>query len=143
MQATGHPPGHAADEDGKSIAISDLVDLFDVAMTKAPLTAAARNNLDASDFAYTDSAGKGHFPIHDAVHARSAVAMFATHDFPDAATKKSAARRIMAAAKKFGIDVADDSPVATAAKSYGFTDQAVLRMAVKSLDAAFDALLAR
>ena len=116
--------------------------LLATASSKAALTAATRNNLDDADFAYVDSDGKGHFPIHDAAHAKSAVSMFAQHHFPDAATRTKADRKIMAAAKKFGIDVADDSAVAQAAsgKAINITD---LKAVMAQLDADFDAILSR
>lgn len=74
------------------------------------------NNLPDSDFAYIepggskDSEGKTvprslrHLPIHDAAHARNALARLPITDIP-ASAKEAALRKIKQAAKKFGIDV--------------------------------------
>lgn len=84
---------------------------------RAVLDAAAKDKLDDSDFAFVDSDGDGHLPIHDAAHVRAALSRFTQTSFPDAATKKSAANKILAAAKKFDITVDPDSPVAQAART--------------------------
>jgi HK97 family phage prohead protease len=79
---------------------------------RAQMTAASINDLSDSDFAYIepggtkDSSGKTtprslrHFPIHDAAHVRNALARMSQSPFGDKAKGK-----IMAAAKKFGIDM--------------------------------------
>lgn len=80
------------------------------------MTSAAINDLPDSDFAYIepggskDSSGKTtprslrHFPIHDAAHVRNALARAQQSPFGEKAMPK-----IRAAAKKFGIDVSEDS----------------------------------
>ena len=82
----------------------------------AELTTQATNDLPDSDFAHIESGGKKdsegkttprslrHFPIHDAAHVRNALARAPQSPFGDAAMPK-----IMAAAKKFGVDVSSDS----------------------------------
>jgi hypothetical protein len=77
----------------------------------------ADNPLGASrsEFAYVDSAGRGHLPIHDEAHVRAALGRFTQTAFEDADAKRRAAKRILAAARRFGIDVAPDSAVAQAA----------------------------
>lgn len=85
---------------------------------KATLDAAARDRLDDSDFAFVDSDGDGHLPIQDEGHVRAALSRFNQTHFPDPATKKRAARKVLAAARRHGIDVADDSAVAEAAKTW-------------------------
>ena len=82
----------------------------------AELSTSDINNLDDSDFAYVedggvkDKSGKTvprslrHFPIQDAAHVRNALARAPQSPFGDKAMPK-----IVAAAKKFGIDVGSDS----------------------------------
>jgi hypothetical protein len=85
---------------------------------KATLDAAARNALDESEFAFVDSSGDGHLPIENEAHIRAALARFNQTHFPDPETRKRAARKILAAARRHGIDVGDGTPVADAAKSW-------------------------
>jgi len=80
------------------------------------MTSASINDLPDSDFAYIepggskDSSGKTvprslrHFPVHDAAHVRNALARAPQSPFGEKAMPK-----IRAAAKKFGIEVSDDS----------------------------------
>ena len=89
----------------------------DATAEKAELDADARNNLDDSDFAYIDAKGGRHLPIHDAAHVRAALARFGQTQFDNAADKKATAKRLVAAAKKFDIDISDDTAVDAAAKS--------------------------
>lgn len=77
----------------------------------AELSSAARGNLTSSQFAWTDSDGQGHLPLNDASHVRNAAARFNQTQFPDAATKRKAAAKIKAAAKRLGVDLGSDSPV--------------------------------
>lgn len=87
------------------------VDAGKKALGMAELSSAARGNLSASQFAWTDSAGKGHLPLSDASHVRNAAARFNQTQFPDAATKRKAAAKIKAAARRLGVDLGSDSPV--------------------------------
>jgi hypothetical protein len=57
------------------------------------------------------------FPIDDAKHTRAAISMFSKHKFKDEEQKRKAAKRILAAAKRFGIDVSETSDVYKAAHS--------------------------
>src|SRR5437773_7146355 len=80
------------------------------------MSGAAINRLPDSDFPYLESGGSKdsegktlprslrHFPIHDEAHVRNALARAPQSPFGSKAMPK-----IRAAAKKFGIDVADDS----------------------------------
>ena len=77
----------------------------------AGLTAAKRNRLRKSDFAYVDKEGEGHLPINDEEHARNALARWNQTDFESAAAKESARKKIVRAAEKFGIEVSDDDKV--------------------------------
>lgn len=65
---------------------------------KAKLTSAARKALPDSAFAFIDSKGVRHFPIHDKAHVRNALARAGQSPFGSKAMSK-----IRAAAKRFGI----------------------------------------
>lgn len=92
---------------------------FVAGAAKATLTSNARNNLSAGQFAYTDSSGTGHLPVNDAAHVRAALSRFNQTSFESPAKKKAAARKILARARAFGIEVSSDSAVAMAAKDGG------------------------
>ncbi len=57
------------------------------------------------------------FPINNAEHTRAAIGYFSHHAWKPQEHKKTAAARILRAAKKFGIHVGADSSVARAARS--------------------------
>src|SRR5215472_7033662 len=83
---------------------------------RAEMTSASINDLPDSAFAYIEPGGKKdssgktvprslrHFPVHDAAHARNALARAPQSPFGDKAMPK-----IREAARKFGIDVSADS----------------------------------
>ena len=73
--------------------------------------AKGRARLRSSQFAYVDSDGGEHLPIHDELHVRNAIARFSQTDFESAAAKERARRKIMAAARRHGIEVDDDSNI--------------------------------
>ena len=75
------------------------------------LTTTQRKRLKQSDFAYVDQQGNEHLPIHDEAHVRNAVARWSQTDFESATARDEARKKILRAAKKFGIDVADDDKV--------------------------------
>ncbi|MEA2632136.1 MAG: hypothetical protein QOE66_2355 [Chloroflexota bacterium] len=83
----------------------------------ADLDAEARDRLRDSSFAYIDSEGERHLPIHDAAHVRNAVARFDQTDFQSKSARYAAARLILAAAKRHDIEVDHDSEVAKASRS--------------------------
>lgn len=85
-------------------------------LEKKPLTSTERDDIDTSDFAYVDSDGGRHLPIHDESHVRSAVSRFDQTHFESAAAKTAAAKKILSRAKSEGIEVGEDSAVARAAK---------------------------
>ncbi len=97
--------------------IARLATLSDDQVVKAVLNAAARKKLADDDFAYIDSKGGRHLPIHDEAHVKAALARFNQTHFESAAKRKSAAARIRAAAKKFGIAVSEDDDVAKAERA--------------------------
>jgi HK97 family phage prohead protease len=83
---------------------------------RAKLSGAAINDLPDEAFAYIEPGGdkdedgkttprsKRHFPIHDAPHAKNALARLSSSPFGD-----KAAGKVKAACKKFGIEVGDDA----------------------------------
>jgi hypothetical protein len=81
------------------------------------LDAADRNKLRSNQFAYVDSRGGEHLPIHDESHVRNAISRFDQTDFDNPAAKESTRRRILAAAKKYGIEVDADSDVNRVSRS--------------------------
>ena len=82
----------------------------------AQLDTEDRNRLHDESFAWIDDKGERHLPINDEAHVRNAIARFDQTEFDDPDAKASAARKILAAAKKHGIDVSDSDDVAKAAK---------------------------
>ena len=86
------------------------------AAAKAAESAKTQNDLPDSAFAYIEPGGekddegkttprsKRHFPVHDEAHARNALARLSSSPFGD-----KAKARVHAAARKFGIDVSDDT----------------------------------
>src|SRR3954464_15016331 len=81
------------------------------------LTTKARDKVRSTQFAYIDNDGGEHLPIHDESHIRNAMARFNQTEFKSAAAKERARKKIVAAAKKHDIEVAEDSNVAHPAKS--------------------------
>ena len=67
------------------------------------LSAAERARLPDRSFAYIDSKGRRRLPIHDEAHVRNALARFDRTDFEDASARERARRRLLNAAKRFGI----------------------------------------
>lgn len=83
----------------------------------AELTKSARDRLRDSSFAYIDRDGERHLPINDADHVRNAISRFDQTDFQSKTARHAAARRILAAARRYDIEVDDASDVARAAKA--------------------------
>ncbi len=77
----------------------------------AELSTRQRDKLSRSDFAYVDRDGGEHLPIHDAAHVRNAMARFNQTDFESKAARTRAKKKILAAARKFDIEVDDDDNV--------------------------------
>jgi hypothetical protein len=78
------------------------------------LTTKAREDLRRDQFAYVDRDGGEHLPIHDESHVRNAISRFSQTDFQSDNAKQEAARKIVRAAKRHGIDVDEDSAVVKA-----------------------------
>jgi hypothetical protein len=77
----------------------------------AELDANDRDKLRSNQFAYVDSDGGEHLPINDASHVRNAIARFNQTEFQSKTAKESARRKILAAAKRFDIEVDDDAKI--------------------------------
>jgi len=67
------------------------------------LSSRERAKLPKSAFAYVDSRGRRRLPIHDESHVRNALARFTKVAFEDEAARERARKRLLAAAKKYGI----------------------------------------
>ena len=79
------------------------------------LDAKERDALRTNQFAYVDTEGGEHLPIHDEAHVRNAIARFGQTHFESDAAKESAAKAILAAAKRHGIEIDAEDEVARAA----------------------------
>jgi hypothetical protein len=75
-----------------------------------------RARLSDDDFAYIDGDGERHLPIHDDDHVRNALARFNMVVFENHAAKQRSAKRILAAAKRRGIEVDSHDDVVRAAR---------------------------
>ena len=77
----------------------------------AELDAEARDDLDKGDFAYVDSDGGEHLPIHDESHVRNAISRWNQTDFESKAAKERARKKVLAAAKRHDIEVDEDDKI--------------------------------
>ena len=82
----------------------------------AELDTAKRHRLHDSSFAYIDKDGERHLPINDENHVRNAISRFDQTDFESTTAKHAAARKIVTAAGRHGIEVDDESDVARASR---------------------------
>ncbi|HET9756124.1 MAG TPA: DUF6582 domain-containing protein [Candidatus Limnocylindrales bacterium] len=83
----------------------------------ATLDTKDRDKLRSSQFAYVDSDGGEHLPINDESHVRNAIARFNQTEFETKAAKERARKKVLSAAKRYGIDVDKDSTVAKPTRS--------------------------
>jgi class 3 adenylate cyclase len=67
------------------------------------LSARTRASLPKSAFAYVDAKGRKRLPIHDEAHVRNALARFNQVAFEDEAARERARKRLLVAAKRYGI----------------------------------------
>jgi class 3 adenylate cyclase len=67
------------------------------------LTAKTRAQLRNAAFAYIDAKGRRRLPIHDEAHVRNALARFNQTRFEDDAARERARKKLLTAAKKYGI----------------------------------------
>lgn len=78
----------------------------------AQLTETGRKHIARKNFAYVDKDGGEHLPIHDEDHVRNAIARFNQTAFESVEAKEKARRKVLAAAKRHGIEVAKDDEIA-------------------------------
>jgi class 3 adenylate cyclase len=72
-------------------------------MAMGQLSAKERAKLPNSAFAYIDARGRRKLPINDEAHVRNALARFERVAFEDDAARERARKRLLNAAKKYGI----------------------------------------
>lgn len=82
----------------------------------AELDTKARDRLRKNQFAYVDRNGGEHLPINDESHVRNAMARWNQTDFESKQAKERARKKIVAAARRHGIEVSDDDNVAHPAR---------------------------
>jgi hypothetical protein len=80
------------------------------------LDAEDRDDLRKDQFAYVDSKGGEHLPINDESHIRNAMARWNQTEFESATAKEEARRKILAAAKRHGIEIEDDTMIASGSR---------------------------
>ena len=75
-----------------------------------------RNRLQNDEYAWIEESGERHLPINDEAHVRNAIARFGQTEFDEPGAKSEAARKILAAAKRYGIQVSSGDDVSKAAQ---------------------------
>lgn len=83
----------------------------------ATLDTRDRDKLRSSQYAYVDKEGGEHLPINDESHVRNAIARFNQTEFESKAAKERARKKVLTAAKRYGIEVDEDSNVAKPTRS--------------------------
>lgn len=81
------------------------------------LDAEERDALRKDQFAYVDRDGGEHLPIHDEAHVRNAISRFGQTHFESDESKAKAAKKVLSAAVRYGIDVDPGDDVAKARRS--------------------------
>ena len=76
-----------------------------------------REKLRKDQFAYVDSSGGEHLPINDESHVRNAMARWNQTDFESDTAKEEARKKIVAAAKRHGIEIDADDKIMKGHKS--------------------------
>ena len=77
----------------------------------AELSTKQREKLAKSDFAYVDKEGNEKLPIHDEEHVRNAISRFNQTDFESKSARQEARKKVLRAAKKYGIEVSEDDEI--------------------------------
>jgi len=77
----------------------------------ATLSETGRKHIARKNFAYVDKEGGEHLPIHDEEHVRNAIARFNQTSFESVEAKEKARRKILAAAKRHGIETSPEDEV--------------------------------
>ncbi len=80
------------------------------------LSTKQREDLRSTQFAYVDSDGGEHLPIHDESHVRNAISRFSQTDFESDTKKREAAQKVLRAAERHDVEVSEDSDVVKAAR---------------------------
>jgi hypothetical protein len=80
------------------------------------LDAEDRDELRKDQFAYVDSKGGEHLPINDEEHIRNAMARWNQTDFESETAKEEARRKILAAARRHGIEIEEDTKIASGSR---------------------------
>ena len=83
---------------------------------KKKLKSKEREAMATGQFAYIDSKGGKHLPINDKAHVQNAMARFNQTQFESPEKKKTAARKILSAARRFNMEIDPKSAVVSAAK---------------------------
>lgn len=78
----------------------------------AELDTKDREKLRRDQFAYVDADGGEHLPINDESHVRNAMARWNQTEFESKAKREEARTKILAAAKRHGIEVDADDRIA-------------------------------
>ncbi len=71
-----------------------------------------RKSMPKAVFAYVDDRGEGHLPLNDESHIRNAMARWNQTAFETKTDRERARRKILAAARRHGIEVSGDDKVA-------------------------------
>jgi hypothetical protein len=79
------------------------------------LDTAERDRLRDTSFAWINKKGERHLPINDERHVRNALARFNQVMFDEPGARASAARKVLAAARRHGIDVDPEDDVVESA----------------------------
>jgi len=77
----------------------------------AGLRAKQRKSMRKRVFAYVDTRGEGHLPLNDETHVRNAMARWNQTGFPSASAKERARRKIVVAARRYGIEIGSDDKI--------------------------------
>jgi glutamyl/glutaminyl-tRNA synthetase len=78
----------------------------------ADLKQKQRKAMPKSVFAFVDRRGEGHLPLNDETHVRNAMARWNQTAFSSRSAKESARRKIVAAARRHGIEISKDDNIA-------------------------------
>jgi hypothetical protein len=77
----------------------------------AELDTEDRKDLRKDQFAYVDRDGGEHLPINDETHVRNAISRWNQTDFESKSAKEEARKKILRAAERYDIEIAEDDNV--------------------------------
>jgi uncharacterized membrane protein len=75
------------------------------------MTTEQRDRIPRDKFAYVDKEGGEHLPIHDEEHVRNAISRWNQTDFENREKKEAARKKILSAARHYGIEMSDDDKI--------------------------------